>query len=72
MAVAFLAVGVGVVLLINRRVFNRRNVAGVQEFSSYGHSLLVRIFEMIGRIAAWLFILAGIGGILSTFLAQPR
>lgn len=66
--VVMLALGVGIILWTNQRAFNRRNVAGVQEFSSYGHSLLVRTLERIGRLLAWLFILVGAGSLLVYFM----
>ena len=47
-----LALGVGIILWTNQRAFNRRNVAGVQEFNSYGHALLIRTLERIGRLVA--------------------
>lgn len=65
--IVFLALGVAIILWTNQRAFNRRNVAGVQEFNSYGHSLLIRTLERFGRIAAWLFILAGVGSLLVRF-----
>lgn len=63
-----LALGVGIILWTNQRAFNRRNVAGVQEFNSYGHALLIRTLERIGRLAAWLLMLVGAGSLFVYFM----
>ena len=63
-----LALGVGIILWTNQRAFNRRNVAGVQEFNSYGHALLIRTLELIGRLVAWLLMLVGAGSLFVYFM----
>ena len=63
-----LALGVGIILWTNQRAFNRRNVAGVQEFNSYGHALLIRTLERIGRLVAWLLMLVGAGSLFVYFM----
>ena len=63
-----LALGVGIILWTNQRAFNRRNVAGVQEFNSYGHALLIRTLERIGRLVAWLLMLVGTGSLFVYFM----
>lgn len=68
MGLVFLAIGVAIIFWTNKRAFKRRNMAGVQEFSSYGHSLLIRTLERFGRIGAWFFILAGAGSLLTFFV----
>lgn len=41
--------GTGLIYWINRRKFYRRNVAGLEGFSSYEASVLVRLIERIGK-----------------------
>lgn len=66
--VVMLALGVGIILWTNQRAFNRRNAAGVQEFRSYSHALLIRTLERIGRLLAWAFMLIGAGSLLVYFM----
>jgi preprotein translocase subunit SecG len=53
--IAFIFLVPGVILLfwINKRKFNRRNVAGLEGFSSYEKSLVVRLLEKIGKWLAY-------------------
>lgn len=55
-----LVIGIGIRFLINRRKFNRRNVAGVEEFSSYTSSVGNRFLEFIGRLISFVLILIGL------------
>ncbi|MCX2680755.1 molybdenum ABC transporter permease [Galbibacter sp. EGI 63066] len=55
-----LALGVGIIYWINRRKFYRRNVAGLQEFSSFEASVFVRFMERIGKLLAYGLIILGI------------
>lgn len=64
-----LTVGLAIIIWTNQRAFDRRNMAGVQEFRSYGHSLLIRALERFGRIGAWILILAGAASLLMFFVA---
>jgi hypothetical protein len=68
-SLVFLVLGVSGFLYVNRRVFYRRNVAGVQEFNGYGKMLIIRLFETAIRVVSLLFILASLG-LLITFLIQ--
>jgi len=45
---------------IGRRRFNRRGIAGLQQFSSYRHFVVVTTIEMMVMIAANLCGLAGL------------
>ena len=54
-----LVIGIGIRFVINRRRFNRRNMAGVEQFSSYSSSIGNRFVEFIGRIISLAFILIG-------------
>lgn len=55
-----LALGVVLIYWINRRKFYRRNVAGLQEFSSFEASVFVRFMERIGKLLAYGLIILGI------------
>lgn len=70
--VSLVLIGIGVAILFwtSQRRFNRRNVAGVEEFRSYAGLLLVRLLETSGRIMAWLLVIAGAGGLLTGFIAD--
>jgi uncharacterized membrane protein len=46
--------------LMNRRAFNRRNAAGVEEFSSYESAAGTRFLEGAGRKLGSLLIIAGL------------
>ena len=58
------ALGLGLIYWINRRKFNRRNGAGLEGFSSYEKSVLVRFLERVGKWAAYILIIYGIVSIL--------
>ncbi|MCP1994355.1 hypothetical protein [Flavobacterium sp. HSC-61S13] len=49
--------GTGLIYWINRRKFYRRNVAGLEGFSSYEASVFVRLIERIGKWFAYALIL---------------
>lgn len=42
---------------INKRKFNRRNVAGLEGFASYEKSLVIRVLEKIGKWLAYAMII---------------
>lgn len=55
---AILLIPAGLVLMVwtSRRRFNRRNFAGVEEFSSYGQSVGSRLVEgLVDRVGILLF-----------------
>jgi preprotein translocase subunit SecG len=52
-AFIFLVPGLLLLFWINKRKFNRRNVAGLEGFSSYEKSLVVRLLEKIGKWLAY-------------------
>jgi preprotein translocase subunit SecG len=52
-AFIFLVPGLLVLFWINKRKFNRRNVAELEGFSSYEKSLVVRLLEKIGKWLAY-------------------
>lgn len=55
-----LSIGLLVWYWINKRQFNRRNSNGVEGFTSYEKSVLIRFFERIGRWLAFILIIAGL------------
>lgn len=59
--VLLIAVGLALLLWTNKRAFDRRNAAGIQEFRSYGHALGARTVERLARLGGWLLILSGCG-----------
>ncbi len=58
----YILILLGAVLLYFRRrnKFNRRNVAGVEEFKSFEHSVGNRVLEMGMKIVAYLLIILGL------------
>ncbi|HEY4324013.1 MAG TPA: molybdenum ABC transporter permease [Mucilaginibacter sp.] len=63
--IVFTIAGIILRMLINRRRFNRRGIAGLQLFSSYWHWWLTTRIENLLMIFALLFIVAGIWLILT-------
>jgi len=59
-AVLFLSFGVGLIYWINRRRFYRRNVAGLEGFSSFEASVFIRFLERIGKLLAYILIFLSI------------
>ncbi|MFD0701938.1 hypothetical protein [Myroides pelagicus] len=57
LSILFLLLGVGLIYWINRRKFYRRNVAGLEGFSSFEASLFIRFIERIGKWLAYALIL---------------
>jgi hypothetical protein len=52
--------GFGLQYLVNRRAFNRRNAAGVEEFSSFEAAAGTRFLEGAGRKLGSFLIIAGL------------
>lgn len=59
-----LVLGIGLIYWINRRKFYRRNVAGLEGFSSFESSVFVRLLERIGKWIAYVLIILGILSLL--------
>ncbi len=59
-AFIFFIPGTALLFWISKRKFNRRNVAGLEGFSSYEKSLFVRLLEGIGKLIAYLMIIFGL------------
>ncbi len=66
--VVLLAIGGYGIFWTNKRRFERRNVAGIEEFSSYGKAVATRGGETIVRLASWLLlVLGGLGVVTAVF-----
>lgn len=57
-------IGAGLIYWINKRKFYRRNVAGLEGFSSFEVSVLVRVLERLGKWIAYILIIFGILNLL--------
>src|SRR5690554_3574811 len=60
LGVLALSIEIGLLFWIGKRRFNRRNVAGLEGFSSYERSLAVPFLERIGKLLAYALLLIGI------------
>lgn len=56
----FLVAGVIAWLWVGRRRFNRRNIAGIEEFSSYSWMVLTKAVEKVLRVGAVLAVVSGL------------
>lgn len=66
--IVLLAIGGYGLFWTNKRRFERRNVAGIEEFSSYGKAVATRGGEKIVRLASWLLlVLGGLGIVTALF-----
>jgi len=57
---------------INKREFNRRNAAGVEEFKSYGNAYGIKIIEKVGRLVGGFLIVVGILMTLAYFFGNQK
>ncbi|MDM1501236.1 hypothetical protein HX071_03345 [Myroides marinus] len=57
LAILSLIIGFGLIYWINRRKFYRRNVAGLEGFSSFEASVFIRFLERLGKWLAYVLIL---------------
>ena len=71
-AIIFIGGGFFLRFQINKRQFNRRNAAGVEEFKSYGSAYTTQMLEKIGRIVGVFFIIIGIFLALSFFFGHSK
>jgi hypothetical protein len=72
LAILFIAGGFFLRFQINKRQFNRRNAAGVEEFKSYGNPYTVQILEKIGRYVGFFLIIIGIMMALAFFFGTSH
>ena len=66
-AIVFIAGGFILRFQINKRQFNRRNMAGVEEFKSYGNAYATQMIEKVGRYVGFFLIIIGIIMAISFF-----
>lgn len=59
-SIIFIIIGFFLYHWVNKRRFNRRNMAGVEGFKSYEQSVFIRLLEKIGKLLAYIFIILGI------------
>ena len=59
-SIIFIIIGFFLYHWVNKRRFNRRNMAGVEGFKSYEQSVFIRFLEKIGKLLAYIFIILGI------------
>jgi len=57
LAILSLLIAFGLIYWINRRKFYRRNVAGLEGFSSFETSVFIRFIERLGKWLAYILIL---------------
>lgn len=69
-SLVLLVLGGSGVFWANKRRFERRNMAGVEEFSSYGKALLTKGGEQILRLASWLLVFVGGAGLVSALFLR--
>jgi hypothetical protein len=61
LGLVILTVGIAGIFYVRRRKFYRRNVAGVEEFKSYGSAVATNFIESaIGAASFLIFLLGGI------------
>lgn len=58
--ILFLLSGIGLIYWINRRRFYRRNIVGLEGFSSFEASIFIRFIERLGKWLAYVLILFSI------------
>lgn len=71
-AVIIILAGFVINYFINRRRFNRRNVAGLQQFSSYEKAVGTTALERLGKLIARLLILGGLFLLVLYYFASKR
>ena len=60
-------IGIGLIYWISRRKFYRRNVAGIEGFSSFEKSVFIRFIERVGKWIAYALIIYGLLSIWTYF-----
>lgn len=59
-ALVMILSGIGLNHYISIRWYNRRNIAGMHQFSSYKRGILINKLEKLGKIIAWMLIVIGL------------
>ena len=60
LGIILIIIGIGIIYWISRRKFNRRNEAGIEGFSSFEKSVLIRFIERVGKWIAYALIIVGL------------
>ncbi|OUJ69205.1 hypothetical protein BXP70_26695 [Hymenobacter crusticola] len=55
---------------MNRRAFNRRNAAGIEEFRSFEQATGSKLLESIGRLVGLVLIIGGFGLTLLSYMTR--
>ena len=71
-AILFIAAGIYLRFQINKRQFNRRNAAGIEEFQSYGNAYTTQMLEKVGRFVGIFLIIIGILMALTFFFSTHK
>ncbi|TXJ29893.1 MAG: molybdenum ABC transporter permease [Chitinophagaceae bacterium] len=66
--IAMLLTGVAINYFISKRRFNRRSITGMQVFKSYEYAWIIGLLEKIGKLLAFILIIAGCLLFIGTFL----
>jgi hypothetical protein len=53
--------GFGLLYFVSRRKFNRRNIAGIEEYENFEHAIGNSLVNKILKIIAYILIIIGIG-----------
>lgn len=69
MGYILILLGAALLYFRRRNKFNRRNVAGVEEFKSFEHSVGNRVLEMGMKIVAYILIILGL---IFVFKNKPK
>lgn len=69
-AIILIAVGGYLSFWANRRAFNRRNMAGVEEFKSYSDSIAKRGIEKLARIGGRILLVVGVLFLIGAFISH--
>ena len=56
-SIILIIIGIGIIYWISRRKFNRRNDAGIEGFSNFEKSVLIRFIERVGKWIAYALII---------------
>lgn len=69
-AILMIAIGGYLSFWSNQRAFNRRNMAGVEEFKSYADSIAKRGIEKIARIGGRVLIVLGVLFLIASLMTS--
>lgn len=64
LAIILIALGGAGLMYVGRRKFNRRNFAGVEEFSGYASMLVNRLFERAIKVGSVVALAAGVFSVI--------